>query len=96
MIWQGVPFGFARENGKLPLTYTGDAPVLVFGPPGSSKTVGFVMNQLLDDVSPAAMAMLASDPLGEAAEDTGKVGRLLSAFDIRAAPAAAWERSAGS
>jgi hypothetical protein len=46
---------------------------------------------LLDEVSPAALAMLASDPLGEAAEDTGKVGRLLSAFDIRAARAAAWD-----
>lgn len=51
----------------------------------------FAVNTLLDEVSPSAMAMLASDPLGEVAEDTGKVGRLLSAFDIRAARAAAWD-----
>ena len=73
MIWQGVPFGFARENEKLPLTYTGDAPVLVFGPPGSSKTVGFVMNQLLDDVSPRSYIVI--DPKGEIAACTARFRR---------------------
>ena len=51
----------------------------------------FAVNTLLDEVSPAAIAMLAEDPLGELAEDTGKVGRLLAAFDIRAARAVAWD-----
>jgi len=53
----------------------------------------FAVNTLLDAVSPAAIAMLAQDPLGDLAEDTGKVGRLLAAFDIRAARCAAWDFS---
>jgi type IV secretion system protein VirD4 len=73
MIWQGVPFGFAREGKKLPLTYTGDAPVLVFGPPDSSKTVGFVMTQLLDDVSPRSYIVI--DPKGEIAAVTARFRR---------------------
>ena len=90
MIWKGgVPFGFARENEKLPLTYTGDAPVLVFGPPGSSKTVGFVMNQLLDDVSPRSYIVI--DPKGEIAAVTarsrGNVGdvKIIDPYGILAA-----------
>ncbi len=51
----------------------------------------FAVNTLLDEVSPAALAMLAEDALGELAEDTGKVGRLLAKFDIRAARVAAWD-----
>ena len=49
------------------------------------------VNTLLDGVMPAALAMLATDPLGEIAEDTGKVGRLLSSFNIYAARDAAWD-----
>ncbi len=49
------------------------------------------VNTLLDGVMPAALAMLATDPLGEVAEDTGKVGRLLSSFNIYAARDAAWD-----
>jgi hypothetical protein len=60
-------------------------------PDGPEHADYFAVNTLLDEVSPAAMAMLAADPLGEVVEDTGKVGRLLSAFDIRAARAAAWD-----
>src|SRR5690348_1245214 len=73
MIWKGVPFGFARENEKQPNTYTGDAPVLAFGPPGSSKTVGFVMNQLLDDVSKRSYIVI--DPKGEIAAVTARFRR---------------------
>jgi hypothetical protein len=60
-------------------------------PDGPEHADYFAINTLLDTVSPTAMAMLANDPLGEAAEDTGKVGRLLAAFDIREARAAAWD-----
>ena len=51
MIWRGgVPLGFDRDTNK-PISYDGNAPVLVIGPPGSNKTVGIVINQLLDDES---------------------------------------------
>jgi hypothetical protein len=58
---------------------------------GPERADYFAVNTLLDVVAPAAIAMLAEDPLGDIAEDTGKVGRLLEAFDIRAARCAAWD-----
>jgi hypothetical protein len=64
---------------------------IVPAPDGPEYADYFAVNTLLDSVSPAAIAMLAEDPLGELAEDTGKVGRLLAAFDIRAARAVAWD-----
>lgn len=59
-IWNGVPQGFDRD-GK-PIAYnksadgSGNAPSLVFGPPGSRKTVGLMATQLLD--GPSWLAML--------------------------------------
>ena len=52
------------------------------------------VNTLLDTVMPKALEMLSAGPLGEAAEDTGKAGRLLASFDIRAARDAAWDFAA--
>jgi type IV secretion system protein VirD4 len=81
MIWPGVPFGFARENERVPVTYSGNAPVLVFGPPGSAKTVGFVMNQLLDDTS--ARSYIVIDPKGEIAAVTARFRRQLRGHAVR-------------
>jgi type IV secretion system protein VirD4 len=81
MIWQGVPFGFADDDGSVPITYTGNAPVLVFGPPGSSKTVGFIMNQLLDDTS--ARSYIVIDPKGEIAAVTARFRRQLPGHSVR-------------
>lgn len=60
-------------------------------PDGPEHADYMAVNTLLDGVMPATMAMLSAGPLGEAAEDSGKVGRLLSAFDICAARNAAWD-----
>jgi hypothetical protein len=60
-------------------------------PDGPEHADYLTVNTLLDGVMPAALAMLAADPLGEAAEDTGKVGRLLASFNIYAARDAAWD-----
>jgi hypothetical protein len=49
------------------------------------------INTLLENVTSAALAMLAADPLGDLAEDTGSAGRQLAAFDICAARNAAWD-----
>ncbi len=63
--------------------------VPVFG--GPEHTDYLAVNTLLQSVTPAAMSMLSSGPLGELAEDTGKIGRHLAAFDIMAARDAAWD-----
>jgi hypothetical protein len=60
-------------------------------PGGPEHTDYLAVNTLLDTVMPQAMAMLSAGPLGEAAEDSGKVGRLLGSFDIYAARNAAWD-----
>jgi hypothetical protein len=60
-------------------------------PGGPEHTDYLAINTLLDGVMPQALAMLSAGPLGEAAEDSGKVGRLLSSFDIFAARNAAWD-----
>jgi type IV secretory pathway TraG/TraD family ATPase VirD4 len=55
MIWQGTPLGF-DGNGE-PIDYHagddagGNAPCLIQGPPGSMKTAGPIISQLLDDDS---------------------------------------------
>ena len=60
-------------------------------PDGPEHADYLAINTLLDGVMPQAMAMLSAGPLGEAAEDSGKVGRLLSSFDMVAARNAAWD-----
>lgn len=48
------------------------------------------VNGLLQQVLPAALTFLANGVLGELAQDTGKVGRLLAIWDVRAARDLAW------
>lgn len=79
MIWKGgVPLGFDRDTGK-PIAYEGNAPVLVIGPPGSNKTVGIVMNQLLDDESERSYIVM--DPKGECCAVTSRYRRSIG--DVR-------------
>jgi Family of unknown function (DUF5995) len=49
------------------------------------------VNGLLNTVMPSALQMLAVGVLGELAQDTGKIGRLLAFWDICRARDLAWE-----
>ena len=49
------------------------------------------INTLLATVMPAALNMLAVDVLGELAQDTGKIGRLLAFWDVCKARDLAWD-----
>jgi type IV secretion system protein VirD4 len=71
MIWQGSPLGFTRKGS--PVAYDGNAATLIFGPPGSSKTVGVVVNQLLDE--PGRRSFVVIDPKGEVAAITARYRR---------------------
>lgn len=48
------------------------------------------VNGILAQVLPQALQILATGVLGEAAQDTGKVGRLLAIWDVAVARDAAW------
>ena len=48
------------------------------------------VNDLLEQVLPSALDFLATGIVGELAQDTGKVGRLLAIWNIRAARDLAW------
>ena len=49
------------------------------------------VNALLKAVMPSELAMLATDALGEAAQATGKIGRLLAFWDLCRARDLAWD-----
>ncbi len=49
------------------------------------------INDLLSGVMPPALAMLATDPLGEIAQDTGKAGRILAFWNLCRARELAWD-----
>jgi hypothetical protein len=49
------------------------------------------VNQLLNDVTPRALNVLAAGVLGQLAQDTGKVGRLLAFWNIVKARELAWQ-----
>jgi hypothetical protein len=49
------------------------------------------VNGLLNTVMPSALQMLAAGVLGELAQDTGKIGRILAFWDICRARDLAWE-----
>ena len=49
------------------------------------------VNGLLEQVLPSALNVLAAGIVGELAEDTGKVGRLLAIWNVRAARDLAWD-----
>src|SRR5271154_438681 len=85
MIWRGVPLGFDRDG--RPIGYgagdegDGNAPTLVFGPPGSFKTVGLVATQLLDDDS-GKRSYVVIDPKGEICAVTSRFRRTVSEVKI--------------
>ena len=49
------------------------------------------VNGLLEQVLPSALNFLATGIVGELAQDTGKVGRLLAIWNVRAARDLAWD-----
>jgi hypothetical protein len=49
------------------------------------------INVLLEEVLPTALNFLATGIVGELAQDTGKVGRLLAIWNVRAARDLAWD-----
>ncbi len=51
------------------------------------------VNGLLGEVLPSALTVLATGIVGELAEDTGKIGRLLAIWNVRAARDLAWDFS---
>jgi hypothetical protein len=51
------------------------------------------VNGLLNTVMPSALQMLATGILGELAQDTGKIGRILAFWDMCRARDLAWEFS---
>ena len=48
------------------------------------------VNGLLENTLPEALTVLATGPLGEAAEDSGKIGRYLAIWNVRVARDFAW------
>ena len=72
MIWHGVPLGFTKD-GK-PHGWPGPAATLVFGPPGSGKTVKLICNQLLDDDS-GTRSYVVIDPKAEVCSITSRFRR---------------------
>jgi hypothetical protein len=51
------------------------------------------VNALLEAVLPQALTLLANGILGQAAEDSGAVGRFLAIWNVRAARDLAWDVS---
>ena len=49
------------------------------------------VNGILEAVLPQALTFLATGIVGEAAQDTGKIGRLLAIWSVRAARDLAWD-----
>jgi type IV secretion system protein VirD4 len=81
MIWRGVPLGFDRDTGK-PISYEGDAPVVIYGPPGSFKSVGLICTALLDDDSRARSYLVLGDAKAEIAAITSRFRRLVGDVKI--------------
>jgi hypothetical protein len=51
------------------------------------------VNGIIETVLPDALHVLATDVLGELAQDTGKIGRLLAVWNVSAARDLAWDFS---
>jgi hypothetical protein len=74
----------------LALLATDAALNMVPAPEGPEHTDYQSVNALLDTLTPPTLTLLATDTLGVLAQDTGKVGRLLSFWDIVKARDLAW------
>jgi type IV secretion system protein VirD4 len=79
-IWNGSPLGFTKK-GK-PIAWDGNEPTLIFGPPGSFKTVGYVCTSLLDDDG-GKRSYLVIDPKGEVAAITARFRRSLPGHEVK-------------
>jgi len=75
-IWKGTACGFERDG--TPIDYHagdsagGNAPCTILGPPGSSKSVGLIVPQLLDDDSGQRNYYVFGDAKGELCSITSK------------------------
>jgi hypothetical protein len=49
------------------------------------------VNNIIETALPSTLQVLASDKLGELAQDTGKIGKLLAIWSVRAARDSAWD-----
>jgi hypothetical protein len=78
----------------LALNDTSAALGVTPAPNGPEHSDYQAINPLLDGTMPKALAMLAADPLGEVAEDTGKIGRVLAFWNICRARDLAWDFAA--
>jgi type IV secretory pathway TraG/TraD family ATPase VirD4 len=86
-IWKGgVPLGFdGPGKWARPISYSkkqdrsGNAPTLVIGPPGSSKTVGLIATQLLDE--PGKRSFIVLDTKAELAAITANYRRRVCGDD---------------
>jgi type IV secretion system protein VirD4 len=85
MIWNGVPLGFDKAGNPVSYNETadgsGNAPTLVFGPPGSFKSVGLIATQLLDDDG-GRRSYVVIDPKGELCAITSRFRRRVSDVKI--------------
>ncbi len=64
---------------------------LVPGPNSPERADYETVNSLLKAIMPSALQVLATGVLGELAEDTGRIGRILAFWDIVQARELAWE-----
>ncbi len=75
----------------LALIATEEALNLVLAPGGPEHGDYLFVNALLRELTPQTLTLLATDTLGMLAQDTGKVGRVLSFWDIAKARDLAWD-----
>ena len=64
---------------------------LVPAPNGAEHRDFEAVNELLNNVMPSVLTMLATDALGYMAQDTGKIGRILAYWNICRARDLAWD-----
>jgi hypothetical protein len=95
-----IQFALAGMNAHInhdlaqALGQTNEQMHLTPAPNGPEHTDFEHVNGILGDLMPRALNLLAGGFLGEAAQDSGKVGRLLAIWDIGAARDLAWDFAA--
>jgi hypothetical protein len=82
----------AHINHDLPLAVVQTGEELNLPPtPQSAQHDDFkTVNTLLDVVEPEAMQFLATGPLGQIAQDLGRIGQILAMWNVRKARETAW------